>query len=275
MRIIKIAKTTTAQSYQDLVQWLESQGKEIKQVIQEVTSNKPDALGGNANFWNIPNSNFGIRINRIKNSKVDGDHQQQEAPNDFGDVNVGQPIMNFGPVEIVRLQSGNPAGYPYLSKKDRESANIEDLKGQFLTRLKDAAEMPQQAYDKALRDIQSINQKGYVVDAGKSNNVLINAGQGFGFVDLNKMVPSSTGNSAGEFMTMLISNQAFEDHYHENEQAKAYAKEIIKKVEHASQITGLRLGRENGSVDFSYQLAEGYVKPTYDFFAPLDPNEIF
>lgn len=45
MKLIKLG-----QSYKDLLKWLDEQGKNINQVIKEVTSNPPDNKGGNQ-FW--------------------------------------------------------------------------------------------------------------------------------------------------------------------------------------------------------------------------------
>ena len=59
MKIIRIA-----QSELDLTNWLKNQDKELEQVVRENISRKPDGIGGNADFWKIPDSPFGIRFER-------------------------------------------------------------------------------------------------------------------------------------------------------------------------------------------------------------------
>ena len=93
-------------NYDDLQQWLQQTGTDINTLVQQLSQSPPDFKGGNANFWYIPNSPFGLRWVR---GKQPGSLAQQEDP--FSDMNVGQPIANLGQgVEIVRVQAGSPAG---------------------------------------------------------------------------------------------------------------------------------------------------------------------
>lgn len=250
MRIIKIA-----QSYNELVEWVKSQGKDIRQIVKEVMQSPPDGKGSNADFWKIPNSSFGIRVTRYHFSKINDSNEPEESIDSFPEGNFGQKVMSIGPIEIVKLQSGNPAGKPYRSMKGDESD-----RSVFLFRLKEAAEMPLEFYMKLMNEIKVINGKGYKVDPSKAGNLLIDSSRGFGLVDLNHNNSSYT-NSADDIIIMLIDNFNFNMNFGEktdteSNQARLYAQEIIKKVELSSKSVGFEF-RNGSGVQYSYELSKG------------------
>ena len=238
------------QSFSDLNQWLQQHNTTIQQVVQKLQQKPPDGKGGNADFWAIPNSPFGIRVPR---GKVSQNAVLLNPGDTHPDMNFGQPIGNYGHIQILKLQSGNPAGMEHGSHNfapDAQSKAIQNYKN----RLEDAAKLPQESYDKLVKQFQYLNEKGYRIDPSKPGNLLIDPIKGFNLVDIAK---SSEGqkNSPNEIIVMLLDNFNF-NKYNLNQDPKyqELAKIIIKKTQIAANNSKIEFGK-SGSSDYSMKLA--------------------
>jgi len=236
-------------NYSELQQWLAQNKTDAKSLVNDITKNPPDYQGGNANFWYIPNSPFGVRLIRFSQSEDLEELQPHDNP--FGDMNFGQPIANLGPkIEIVRLQKGRPAGAKRAMNRLPPDDQQKEL-AIYVQKLIDAANMPQEAYNKLLENIIQLNNKGYQIDPSKPGNLLIDPGEGFNLVDVNTSTNNKKDN-AGFIIVMLMDNGNFTKiSSPETQQA---ARTIIKKVEIASKLTGLPFPYSS-SVEYSYKLA--------------------
>jgi len=236
------------QNYEELQQWLQQTGTDINSLVQQLSQKPPDFKGGNADFWYIPNSPFGLRWVR---GRQPGSLAQQEDP--FADMNVGQPIANLGQgVQILRVQAGSPAGPVHGVHKLPADQQEKEL-GVYRKKMLDSAAMPQEAYDQLLQQIVTINQRGYQVDPSKPGNLLIDPGKGFGLVDVN---PSESGrpNDAGHVIVMLMGGNFHFNKISDPETQQA-AQTIIQKVETAAKKVGMPFDKESSSTDYSYELA--------------------
>lgn len=252
-----------------LNQYLKQRGLTMPQLIQQLQAGKPSGQGGNSDFYTIPDTNYGLRVKRRGFKADQGDPQLAAVHNPFGDENHGQAVANFGNnVEVLKLQGGKPAGIKYRRGSfENTPEDVEEYKQQVLH----AAAMPQEEYNRLLKSIVDLNNKGYQVDPSKPGNLLIDPNTGrFNLVDLNKTEKGSTyRNTAGEIMTMLIANNPFSQHLYKDEEMKRAAMQIIKKMEVASQVSGLEMN-DYSSTKFSYSLAKGEYEPYVP--PPPDPN---
>jgi hypothetical protein len=232
--------------------WLKQSGHDARGLISSIMKTPPDGQGGNANFWKIPDSPFGLLVQRAGFKKA-GVGQMAHQGDPFPGMNLGQAIANFGPnVSIVRLQSGTPAGMKFRYNrlpKEQQQQEVEN----FRSKLAQAANLPLEAYNKLLSQIVTINQKGYVVDPSKSGNLLVDD-QGFHLVDINPRSQDGYQNNPGEIIVMLLNNFNFAKFFKDDDKAKQYAQVVIGKVESASKSLGIKIDN-NGSVEYSYKLA--------------------
>jgi len=237
------------ENYSVFQDWLAQNKTDAASLVKRISQNPPDHKGGNADFWYIPNSPFGLRI--VRGQLNFGTLQPHDNP--FGDMNVGQPIANLGKnIQIVRLQSGSPAG-PKLGTHKLPAEEQEKELGVYRQKVIDAANMPQEAYNQLLNRIIQLNQKGYNIDPSKAGNLLIDPNKGFNLVDVNKS-ETGKGDDAGYIIIMLMGGN-FLFNKISNPETQQAARTIIKKVEIASQATGLPLDKNQSSVQYSYSLA--------------------
>ena len=238
------------QEYDDFVNWLQSQGSDVYDLVKQLSQKPPDHHGGNADFWYIPQSKeFGLKI--IRGSNISSTLTQQHNP--FGDMNVGQPVASLGNgVQIVKLQQGHPAGPKTSHRKLSDDEKSQDLKA-YRDKLFQTAEMPSKAYDNLLQQMIKINQLNHSIDPSKSGNLLIEPGKGFNLVDIGKTERQGYKNNPGEIIVMLMGgNHTFPAI--KNPETEKAAQTMIKKVEAAAKKVGIDIVRTS-SVDYSYKLA--------------------
>lgn len=250
------------ENFESFQQYLQKSGMTFPELLQRLQAQQPSGKGGNADFYKIPGTDFGVRVVR-RFSNPDKNPQLQAAHDPHEGENVGQPVAHYGNnVQVLRLQQGKPAGFPYGIKQNDPDEEQKAL-GVFRQQVLHAAQMPDQEYERLFTQILKLNQRGYVVDPSKSGNLLIDPNTGrFNLVDLNKKeAENKYTNNAGEILLMLMGNYHFSKYFHSDNEMKTAAREIIKKIEAASQKTGLPLNRSNSSVDYSYKLANGEVEP--------------
>lgn len=230
--------------------YLTATNQQFPELLQKLLDSKPTAQGGNANFYRIPNSEFGVRIVRGLN---DPSPELTPAEDDFGGENLGQPVAHYGKkIQVLRLQHGTPAGMPFRYNQEG-GIGIEAGIATFRNQLSTAAEIPQQEYDRLCKIVLDLNSKGYSIDPSKSGNLLIDSQSGkFNFVDINK---SESKNTASDIIAMLMDNYHFSKFLNHDPKMKKFAREIIKKVEIAAQKTGLPIGENSSTLDYSRKLS--------------------
>lgn len=250
------------QTYNEFEQWLQANHMDIASLIKSLEQKKPDGEGGNAVFYKIPGTQFGIRMVRGGWGKKEVVGRELKSADDpFGDDNYGQAIAHYGPnIQILKLQSGVPAGHPYKYDKN----DIEGAKARYLVNLEAAAAMPIGEYIRLFKSIQKLNEKGWVIDPSKSGNMLIDRGR-FNLVDINKH-EGEYRNHAGDVISMLIDNYYFGKYFTNDMRVKGLAKQIIEKSEEASRETGFPLNKDTSTAQYSYKHAYGAAeepwKPT-------------
>lgn len=255
-----------------LNQYLKQHGMSFPQLVQQLQAGKPTGQGGNADFYKIPDTNYGIRIKRRAATTDTTDPQLAAAHNPFGDENHGQAVANFGNnIEVLKLQGGKPAGIRY-KRGGNNPDTTEDI-DEFRQQILHAAAMPQEEYNRLLKSIVDLNNKGYQVDPSKSGNLLIDPNTGrFNLVDLNKADQGSTyRNTGGEIIIMLMGVNAFSKHLYKDEEMKKASMQIIQKVEAAAEASGMEMRKDYSGSKFAYSLAQGEYKPYIP--PPPDPNE--
>jgi hypothetical protein len=264
----------TEENFQSFQDYLRSSGLTFEELLKRLKSGRPDGVGGNANFYKIPGTEFGIRVVGSWGTPDTEPPKLVGASDPFGGENFGQPVANYGNnVQVLRLQHGTPAGKPFgVNHKDSqaESRAVQS----FRERILEAASLPDSAYERLMLQIMKLNEKGYMVDSSKSGNLLIDPARGrFNIVDLNHYPDQQVANDGGNIILMLINNYFFEKHqlYSDPEMVKA-GQEIIDKVEQACAKTGLPLGKDNGSVEYAYRLVSGDYKP---YVAPANQEKSF
>jgi hypothetical protein len=242
------------QNFGEFQRWLQQNHLDMGTLIKQLQQKSPDGHGGNGVFYKIPGTNFGVKI--IRGAAVDKTQQLDAAHDPFSDENLGQPVANFGPnIQILKLQSGVPAGHPY--KFDKTPEGQQEAKNRYLDNLNAAAEMPLEEYVRLFKQIIKINSQGYVLDPSKSGNLLIDKNKKrFNLVDINKS-ESDYRNNASEVITMLIDNYNFGKHFTNDPQVKNLAKQIVEKCEKAAELSGLPINKTNSTAKYSYSHAYG------------------
>lgn len=240
----------------------------FEQLLQKLRSGRPDGVGGNAKFYRIPGTEFGVREVGSWGIPDVSPPELVAAHDPFGGENFGQPVAHYGNnVQVLRLQHGSPAGKPYGTSKQDSQAEDRAIQA-YRQRVLDAASLSDAAYERLMMQIIKLNDKGYLIDSSKSGNLLIDArSDRFNIVDLNPLQDPKYRNNGGNIIHMLIDNYFFEKHEFYNDPGVVKAgQEIIKKIERACNKTGLPLG-DNGSADYSRKLTSGSYKP---YVAPPD-----
>lgn len=240
-----------APDFKSFQQWLQDNNISIKDLITNISSNPPDGRGGNANFWIIPNSPYGLRIVRRNSSSNQPNLQSTDDP--FPDENFGQAIAKLSDnITIVKLQQGSPLGLKHGAWRNEEDGLRKEIQS-FKAKLIQTASLPVESYVKLIQQLQYINNKGYTMDPSKPGNLLID-NTGFHLVDLNQ---SNSGyrNDPGEIIIMAMGgNYYFSQYLSEDQEAIKAAQLVIKKCEQAAAMANTPI-KMDSSVDYSYKLA--------------------
>lgn len=251
MKIMKDNWYRTAQASDGYAGLLSSLGGEDPaSLIRRLMKGEPMGRGGNADVWSVPGTQFVVRVLRGKPEELEDSMRLaslQRVDDDHGGMNIGQAVASMGPkVSFLRLQSGNPAGFKPRGDREGDAALAANIKS-FKDRLREAASMPQSAYDTLMEEIRSLHERGYKVDPSKSNNLLIDPAAGrFNLVDVAKGDYLAT---PGAVLSMLMHNFQFNKQLKGDEEAKAYARSIIGKLSKHG------LDPSDGGVSYSMQLA--------------------
>lgn len=236
------------ESFDELKTWMANNRiSDLSQYLQQLIQKKPDASGGNNNFWYIPNSNFGVRVPRSGGNFGTFTKTQDAFPND----NFGQVIATIGNIEIVKMQTGSPAGMPHRWWKQDEKTQA-GFRPQYKEKILTAAKFPQSAFDDICRKLLTLAQGGYQIDPSKPGNLLIDPTKGFNFVDVS---PGQRQPRASDIANMLTGGgNAFEKNLGQDEEAKQALGTILQKLQVASQNTGVFYGAD--SLQYLAQLAQ-------------------
>lgn len=238
--------------FQSFQQFLQQNRINFPELIARLQAGEPTGRGGNAKFYKIPGSDFGVRIMHRGFKPDETDAELTPVHDPFGGENLGQSVAQYGNnVQVVRLQGGTPAGYPY--RPADKSKAIQVYRQQIMA----AAAIDVKEYIRLFKVIKKLNDDGYVVDPSKSGNLLIDADKGkFNLVDIGKRESEGYRNTAGEIIQMLMDNYSFSSNkFSRDADMKKAAQEIIRKAEYASEEAGLELADTMSSVDYSYNLA--------------------
>jgi hypothetical protein len=193
-------------NYENFLQYLKDNNLDVNTLVSKYSKTPPDHKGGNNLFWYIKGTPYGLRMLNQANLGTANYNQTQfdqmnKHQDDLSDIHVGQAIANLGKnIQIVKVQEGQPAGFDYRKKND---PNVKTFISQFAQKIALAARFPQSAYDKIVQDMITIYQRGYVVDASKPANLLIN-NNGFGFVDVSKSPAPKKYVPVNYLFTMIL-----------------------------------------------------------------------
>lgn len=238
-------------------QYLQQSGLTFSQLLKKLQTGKPSGCGGNADFYEIPGTEFGIRVIRWAGPGYGSESDKLEGVHDpFEGENLGQPIAQYGNIQILKLQHGTPAGMPF--RYDRKGgvgveAGVKIFEQQILA----AASFDIKEYVRLMQSIKSLNDKGYQIDPSKSGNMLIDVKRGrFNLVDISKRCERSNyKNSADEIAVMLINNFEFDKHLKQKPEMRQAARQILQKVAAAAAESGLEMG-DDSSIQYSYKLSQ-------------------
>lgn len=265
----------TQELYSQFTDYLNQQGIQFPELLQQLQSQKPTGTGGNANFYKIPNTQFGIRVLK-RTSNIDENPTLQPADNPNEDINIGQAIANYGKnVQVLRLQQGTPAGLKHGAWNLKDDDELNQEIANYKNQIKTAAEMPIQSYINLFNDIKKLNAKNFVVDPSKSGNLLIDKDkQKFNIVDMNNMGEKNTyKNSAHEIALMLL-DKFWDKHFPTDKEVQAYATQIHNKIEKAAELTDFPINQNSSSYQFQKKYAAGNYKPPPPF-VPTNNNEVW
>jgi hypothetical protein len=218
------------QTFGEFKKWLQQNHLDIESLVKQLQQKSPDGHGGNAVFYKVPGTNFGIRIVRGGSSNKETEPRTLSAAHDpFSDENFGQPITTFGPnIQVLKLQSGVPAGHPYKVGKNPEA--LEEAKQKYLDNLHAASEMPIEEYVRLFKSILKLNSQRYVLDPSKSGNMLIDKNnKRFNLVDIGKH-EGDYKNNAGDVISMLIDNFHFAKYFTNDPEVKKFGKANYRKM---------------------------------------------
>ena len=250
------SKNQREHSFADLMVQLESSGYDQEKLSEIVRPENVIGHGGNADVYAIPGvEKYVMRIVRAAGGEING--QIQEVQDDFPEYNIGQAVAGIpeAGVYFLRRQPGVPAGVPYGEIR-RASGEASDKV--YEDHLRNAASMPQEAYDDFIKMLSVINERGYQFDPSKANNVLLDLEAGkFNVVDINKKLEGSTyQNSISELVITLMDN-AYSWKYKGSGPVENYRRVILEKCTEAARKAGQTLPTKgkNSSLDFSFKLA--------------------
>jgi len=249
----------TQELYSQFTNYLTSNNINFPQLIQQLQSQNPDGQGGNAFFYKIPNTPFGIRILKKNWTTPDINPTLEPADNPNADINIGQAIANYGKnIQVLRLQQGTPAGMKYSALKLQQGDELNQEIANYKNQIKAAAEMPLESYIELFNNIKKLNANNYVVDPSKSGNLLIDKNK-FNIVDMNKMAPTNPyKNSANEIALMLL-DKLWDKHFPTDKEVQNYANEIHKKIEKAAELTDFPINQN----PYYYQAQKNYAAGNY------------
>ncbi len=179
-----------------------------EQVLSAIQGGSVLGKGGNATVYDIPNSEFVLRVSNGSDRKVNGDFKI--LPDRFNGQNFGQPVAEHNGMQILRRQRGTPAGLDYVNMvkgKSKEAQEANDAV--YANSITLAADMPQSAYDQFADDLATLSKvggKGAQFDPSKSGNVLIDPEGGrFNIVDVNES-PSKYKSGLSDMLVVLMGN---------------------------------------------------------------------
>jgi len=193
--------------FETFKKFLDSSGQTFQELLSDLRSKSPDGRGGNAVFYRIPGSDFGIRdqFRSFSGNPDESGASLEPVEDPFDGENVGQAVAQYGDnVKVLRLQHGKPLGAP-LGFDKYESDELEGAAQTLKDRILDAASLPLEEYISLMNKIIKLNDKGYVMDPSKSGNLLVDPERGFGLVDINKSMQSQSDyfNNAAEILSMI------------------------------------------------------------------------
>jgi hypothetical protein len=185
------AGVVSASHFKSVIGELEQAGKKIVESLGAVEKREAQFLGagGNGAVYNLPLAgceNYVVKVPQgfHWDPHCDSLKQIAELPNPFPNLNVGQGVMQIGPLEILQRQEGIAGGVPNAIWQ-RGKGDPALIRQTLLDHLERTGSLPQAAYDDLARQIRVVNEAGYCFDAGKANNLLINPKtKRFGLVDI-------------------------------------------------------------------------------------------
>ena len=266
----------TEELYKQFTSYLNQNNIDFPQLLQKLQSQNPDGQGGNANFYKITNTPFGIRILKKNWTTPDTNPTLQPANNPNSDINIGQAIAHYGKnIQVLRLQQGIPAGLKHGAWNSKNDDELNKEIANYKNQIKTAAEMPIDSYIELFNNIKKLNANNYVVDPSKSGNLLIDKDkQKFNIVDMNYMGDKNTyKNSADEIALMLIDKFATK-YFPTDKEVQNYAKQIHDKIEQAAELTKLTLKADSSSYQFQKKYAAGNYEPPTPY-VPTNNNEVW
>lgn len=244
---------------------------EVKNLVSSALSaNSELGKGRNAVVLNTASPDFVLRVE--KSSTRSPDANLASVEDRFPGMNLGQAIASGDGMQLLRRQSGVPAGLDPLAKKDRSTPEGQASNdANYAASLKRAAAMPQSAYNafaETLAKLSSVGGRGAQFDPSKSNNVLIDERSGqFNLVDINEN-SSGYASDVNDMVSVLMDNG--NSHAYKGEDLAAVRKEIFTKSLAAAQGAGLSTTL-NSSGKFSAQLA-GISLTDQDLSPPAQPS---
>jgi hypothetical protein len=217
--------------------------------------------GGNATVHSIlGEDDLVLRVERVGGFSGEESYVLPGASrvaNPYGDMNVGQPLARVGRATVLLRQRGVPAGMT----KSEPAYRQEDRDRVYRARVKLAARMPQEAYDRAAADLLRANGVGMCWDPSKSNNVLIDRQGGrFGLVDLSPC-HGTYRNSAAELIICLVGNTHAEKDIRSTRLLRDDRREIVLRALRAARSVGLPISsgargpRDDSGLAYSLSLS--------------------
>jgi hypothetical protein len=248
--------------------YLDSSGQTFEEILADLRSKSPDGKGGNAVFYKIPGTDFGIRDQFRSFSGKENESGAKLEPVDdpFEGENVGQAVAQYGDnVKVLRLQKGKPLGAP-LGFDKYESDELEDAAQTLKDRILDAASLPVEEYVKLMNKIIKLNDKGYVMDPSKSGNLLVDPESGFGLVDINKSMRSDYFNNAAEILSMITDPYNYRNFSSwidgwQDVELKRAGQSIKAKIERAAKSSGLPMDLDKSDQELREPLTDPDFNP--------------
>lgn len=258
--------------------YLDSSGKTFEELLGDLRSKSPDGRGGNAVFYKIPGTEFGVR-DEVRGKKEETSASLEPVDDPFEGENVGQAVAKYGEnVKVLRLQKGKPLGVP-LGFDKYESDELEDAAQTLKDRILDAAALPVEAYAKLMNRILKLNEKGFAMDPSKSGNLLVDPGSGFGLVDIGPKGREDYFNSATEILEMITDNFNYTNFskwiegWNDQELKKA-GQDIRNKIERAANMTGFPTSHDKGPMRQSV-MTDPDFKPELESRPKIDWDSVW
>ena len=155
----------------------------------------------------------------------------------LGTRNFGQAIYDFNNGITVNYRQGGNATRPnniMMPSPDAQHAHYENT-------LRQAAEMPVEAYKQLLLDANHLAEKGFSIDP-KPTNLLIDAERGrFNLIDMKQRETPQNKMGAG-FITIMITDNTYVNHY-KGDNAEGI-KQLRTQIEEKMALAAAELGIE-------------------------------